>query len=49
MKSFGLTEKLPFKLFGLRMEEESGTVGVKVKFADINRNARGEVDSLVHS
>jgi hypothetical protein len=31
------------------MKEESGTVGVKVKFVDIDRNACGEADSLVHS
>ncbi len=30
------------------MEEESGTVGGKVKFVDIDRNARGEAGSLVH-
>ncbi len=48
VKSFGSTEKLPFKLHGLRMEGESGTAGVKVKFVEIGRNARGEVGSLVH-
>ena len=31
------------------MGEESGTVGVKVKFVEIDRNARGEVGSLVHT
>jgi hypothetical protein len=47
VKSFGSTGELPFKLFGLRLEEESGTDGVKVKFVDIVRNACGEVGSLV--
>ena len=47
MKSSGLTRKLPFKLPNLRLEEESGTAGVKVKFVDIGGNASGEVDSLV--
>ncbi len=49
MKSFGLTEKLPVKLFDLRLEGESRTASVKVKFVDISRNARGEVGSLVQS
>jgi hypothetical protein len=49
VKAFGLTEKLPIKLYGLRMEEESGTAGVRVKSVDIGRNASGEVGSLVHS
>jgi len=47
VKSFGLTEKLPFKLFDLRLEEESGTVGVRVKSVDIDRNVCGEGGSLV--
>ncbi len=46
MKSFGSTVELPFKLLGLRLGEESGTDGVKVKFVDIVRNTRGEAGSL---
>jgi hypothetical protein len=49
VKSFGLTEELLSKLFGLRMGEDNGTAGVKVKFVDICRNASGEVGYLVHS
>ncbi len=42
MKSLGLTEKLLFKLLGLRLEEESGTASVRVKSVDIGRNVRGK-------
>ena len=49
MKFFGLTGKLSFKLFGLRLEEESGTASVRVKSVDIGRNARDEGGSLVQS
>ena len=49
MKFLGLTGKLPFKLFGLRLEEESGTASVRVKSVDIGRNARDEGGSLVQS
>ena len=47
MKASGLTRELLFKLLGLRLEEESGTAGVRVKSVDIGRNARGEGGSLV--
>ncbi len=47
MKSPGLTGKLLSKLFDLRLKEESGTVGVRVKSVDINRNVRDEGGSLV--
>ncbi len=49
MKSFGLTGELPSKLFGLRLEEESGTASVRVKSVDISRNACGVDDSLVQT
>ena len=49
MKSPGSTGKLPFKLSGLRLGEESGTAGVRVKSVDIGRNARGEGGSLAQS
>ena len=49
MKALSLTKELPFKLFGLRQKEESGTASVRVKSVDIGRNARGEGGSLVLS
>ncbi len=49
MKFLRLTEKLPFKLFGSRLEEESGTDRVRVKSVDTVRNARGVDGSLVQS
>ena len=48
MKSFGSTKELLLKLAGLRMEEESGIPGVRVKSVDIGRNTSGEGGSLVY-
>ncbi len=42
MKSFGSTEELPFKLLGLSVREESGTLGVRVKSVEIERNTSSE-------
>ena len=47
MKSFGSTKELLPKLIELRIEEESGTPGVRVKSVDIRRNTSGESGSLV--
>ncbi len=47
VKSYGLTVELPSKLQGLRLEEESGIPGVRVKSVDIGRNTSGESGSLV--
>ena len=47
MKSYGLTIELLLKLRGLRLEEESGIPGVRVKSVDIGRNTSGESGSLV--
>jgi hypothetical protein len=47
VKSFGLTKELLLKLAGLRLEEESGIPGVRVKSVDIGRNTSGESGSLV--
>ncbi len=49
MKSNSSTVELPSKLSFLRLEEENGTAGVKVKFVDIGRNACGEDGSLVYT
>ena len=49
VKALGSTEELPSKLLGLRLEEENGTVGVRVKSVDIGRNACGEGGSLAQS
>ena len=46
VKFFCLTEKLPSKLQNLRIEEESGIPGVRVKSVDIGRNTSGEGGSL---
>ena len=46
MKSFNLIEELPEKLLGLRLEEESGIPGVRVKSVEIERNTGGEGGSL---
>ena len=43
----GLTQELPSILHGLRLEEESGIPGVRVKSVDIGRNTSGESGSLV--
>ena len=48
MKSSDSIGKLPFKLLDLRMEEENGILGVRVKSVDIEKNTRGEGDFLVH-
>ena len=47
VKSFGSTKELPSKLHGLRLEEESGIPGVRVKSVDIGRNTSGESGSLL--
>ena len=47
VKSCSLTAELLLKLMGLRLEEESGIPGVRVKSVDIGRNTSGESGSLV--
>ena len=47
VKSFGSTKELPSKLQSLRLEEESGIPGVRVKSVDIGRNTSGESGFLV--
>ena len=42
VKSLGLTEELPSRLFGLRPGEVSGIPSVAVKCVDIGRNTGGE-------
>ncbi len=49
MKSSGSIGKLPSKLLNLRVEEENGILGVRVKSVDIEKNTSGEGDFLVHS
>ena len=49
MKSSGSIGKLPFKLSDLRVEEENGILGVRVKSVEIEKNTSGEGDFLVHS
>jgi len=46
LKYFGSTGELVGKLSGLRLGEENGIPGVKVKFVEIGRNTSGEGDSL---
>jgi hypothetical protein len=46
VKSFCSTEELPGKLSGLRLGEESGIPGVRVKSVDIGRNTSSEGGSL---
>ena len=46
MKSLGSTEELLSKLQDLRLVEESGIPGVRVKSVDIGRNTSSEGDSL---
>ena len=46
MKSLGSTEELLSKLQDLRLEEESGIPGVRVKSVDIGRNTSSEGGSL---
>ena len=48
VKSFDSIKELPSKLHSLRVEEESGIPGVRVKSVDIGRNTRGEDGSLVY-
>ena len=47
MKSYGLTIELLLRLMDLRLEEESGIPGVRVKSVDIGRNTSGEGGFLV--
>ena len=47
MKSCSSTAELLLKLVELRIEEESGIPGVRVKSVDIGRNTSGESGSLV--
>jgi hypothetical protein len=47
VKSFGSTKELPPKLHSLRLKEENGIPGVRVKSVDIGKNTRGEGGSLV--
>ena len=49
MKSCGSIAELPFKLSGLRVEEENGILGVRVKSVEIEKNTSSEGDFLVHS
>ena len=46
VKSLGLTEELPSRLFRLRPGEVSGIPSVAVKCVDIGRNTSGEGGSL---
>ena len=47
MKSSDSIGELPSKLYDLRLEEENGISGVRVKSVEIGRNTSGESDSLV--
>ncbi len=47
MKSCGSIAELPFKLKGLRLEEESGISRVRVKSVDTAKNTYGEGSLLV--
>jgi hypothetical protein len=49
VKDLGLTQVLPLKLPGLRVEEECGIPGVAVKCVEIGRNTSGEGDTLVYT
>jgi hypothetical protein len=42
VKALGSTQEVHFKLSSLNAGEESGILGVEVKFVDIERNTRGE-------
>ncbi len=46
MKFLLLRQKGPRELSGLRLEEESGILGVVVKCVDIEKNTSGEGGSL---
>ena len=48
VKALGSTKELLLKLAELRLKEESGIPGVRVKSVDIGRNTSGEGGSLVH-
>ncbi len=48
MKSPGSIGKLPFKLSDLRVVEESGILGVRVKSVDIEKNINGVGSFLGH-
>ena len=47
MKSHYSIVELPFILSGLRLGEENGIPGVRVKSVDIGKNTSGESGSLV--
>ena len=47
VKSCSSTAELLLKLLRLRLEEESGILGVRVKSVDIERNTSGEGGFLV--
>ncbi len=49
VKSPGSIGKLLPILLDLRMVEENGILGVRVKSVDIEKNTSGEGDFLVHS
>ncbi len=49
MKYFDSIEELPSKLVGLSVREESGTLGVRVKSVDIERNTSSEGGFLDHN
>jgi hypothetical protein len=49
VKSWGLTSGLLLILENLRLEEASGTIGVVVISADIDRNTKGEGSLLVRA
>ena len=48
VKASDLIRELPSKLHYLRIGEESGIPGVRVKSVDIGRNTSGESGSLVY-
>ena len=49
MKSFGSIKELHLKLIGLSAKEESGTLGVRVKSVEIERNTSSEGGFLVRN
>ena len=48
VKDRGLTSNMHEKLSRLRIDEVKRTIGVKVKFLDIDRNCYGESTLLVY-
>jgi hypothetical protein len=46
VKSCGSIAELPFKLLSLRVIEEDGISGVRVKSVDIRKNTNGEGNLL---